>query len=54
MFLETGSPETLSMHKSLRSLEHCINLLSNQSQKDLTIPYRSSKLTRVLKDSLGK
>jgi kinesin family protein 18/19 len=35
------------------ALGNCINLLSENSKKNGFVPYRDSKLTRLLKDSLG-
>ena len=53
--------EGANINKSLLALTNCINILSSQkapkSQKvaktQTFIPYRNSKLTRLLKDSLG-
>ena len=49
--------EGRNINKSLLSLTNCINILSENSQKSPKnasfIPYRNSKLTRILKDSLG-
>ena len=49
--------EGSNINKSLLSLTNCINILSDNSQKQQKngkfIPYRNSKLTRLLKDSLG-
>lgn len=47
--LQEGS----NINKSLLALGNCINLLSDKSKKGSFIPYRDSKLTRLLKDSLG-
>ena len=35
------------------TLGNCINSLSDKSNKNGYIPYRDSKLTRILEDSLG-
>ena len=45
--------EGSNINKSLLSLGNCINILSDVSKKGSFIPYRDSKLTRLLKDSLG-
>ena len=47
------SLEGKNINKSLLSLGNCINILSDKSKKGAFIPYRDSKLTRLLKDSLG-
>lgn len=47
------SHEGANINKSLLSLGNCINILSDPSKKGSFIPYRDSKLTRLLKDSLG-
>lgn len=44
--------EGVNINKSLLTLGKCINLLS-ENKKNGFIPYRDSKLTRILKDSLG-
>eukprot|EP00357_Protocruzia_adherens_P036294 CAMPEP_0115017224 /NCGR_PEP_ID=MMETSP0216-20121206/27967_1 /TAXON_ID=223996 /ORGANISM="Protocruzia adherens, Strain Boccale" /LENGTH=667 /DNA_ID=CAMNT_0002387955 /DNA_START=172 /DNA_END=2172 /DNA_ORIENTATION=+ len=36
-----------------RALGNCINTLADKSKKGSFVPYRDSKLTRLLKDSLG-
>jgi len=41
-----------SINKSLLALGNCIKLLA-LDDKSLYIPYRASKITRLLKDSLG-
>ena len=43
--------ETASINKSLLALRHCIQILADNPKSH--IPYRDSKLTRILKDSLG-
>lgn len=47
--------EGANINRSLLALGNCINKLSNQitTGQRLYIPYRDSKLTRLLKDSLG-
>jgi hypothetical protein len=53
-----GITEGANINKSLLALGNCINILSqkkasNQAPVGQHIPYRDSKLTRILKDSLG-
>ena len=50
--------EGANINKSLLALGNCINILADNSKKfmnssNVHIPYRDSKLTRILKDSLG-
>lgn len=45
--------EGASINKSLLALGNCINVLSDKSKQGSFVPYRDSKLTRLLKDSLG-
>jgi len=47
--------ESSKINQSLLVLTNCIQILSKQSEKSvkLHIPYRNSKLTRILKDTLG-
>lgn len=46
--------EGSNINKSLLALNNCINILSDEKKKDMAfIPYRNSKLTRILKDSLN-
>lgn len=45
--------EGSNINKSLLALGNCINILSDKSKKGSFVPYRDSKLTRLLKDSLG-
>lgn len=47
--------EGSNINKSLLSLGNCINALANSKgkNKNAYIPYRSSKLTLILRDSLG-
>lgn len=46
--------EGANINKSLLALGNCINILSDRSKPQGSfVPYRDSKLTRLLKDSLG-
>ena len=45
--------EGANINKSLYTLGSCINILADKSKYGKFIPYRDSKLTRLLKDSLG-
>jgi kinesin family protein 18/19 len=45
--------EGANINKSLLALGNCINILSDKTKKGSFVPYRDSKLTRILKDSLG-
>jgi kinesin family protein 18/19 len=45
--------EGASINRSLLALGSCINILSDPRQSGKYVPYRDSKLTRLLKDSLG-
>ncbi len=45
--------EGAKINRSLLSLANCINALGDKSKKGVFVPYRDSKLTRMLKDSLG-
>ena len=46
--------EGANINKSLLALGNCINLISDRSKPSGSfVPYRDSKLTRLLKDSLG-
>jgi kinesin family protein 18/19 len=47
------SLEGSSINKSLLALGNCINTLSEGKKGTGFVPYRDSKLTRLLKDSLG-
>ena len=53
--LEKGKrrEEGANINKSLFTLGSCINILSDKNKNGKFIPYRDSKLTRLLKDSLG-
>ena len=51
---QKGILEGSNINKSLLSLGNCINSLTEKRKNGSTfIPYRDSKLTRLLKDSLG-
>ena len=41
------------INRSLLTLGTCINILADKKTKGNFVPYRDSKLTRILKDSLG-
>jgi len=45
--------EGANINRSLLALGNCINMLSDKGKAGSFIPYRDSKLTRLLKDSLG-
>lgn len=45
--------EGANINRSLLALGNCINILSDRSKAGTFVPYRDSKLTRLLKDSLG-
>lgn len=45
--------EGANINRSLLALGSCINILSDPKQQGRYIPYRDSKLTRLLKESLG-
>lgn len=49
----TNRLEGSNINKSLLALGNCIMILSENSKKGAFVPYRDSKLTRLLKDSLG-
>jgi len=44
--------EGAKINRSLLSLANCINALGDKNKKGSFVPYRDSKLTRLLKDSL--
>lgn len=44
--------EGANINRSLLSLGNCINILA-EKRKNAFVPYRDSKLTRILKDTLG-
>jgi len=45
--------ESANINRSLMTLGLCINILSDTNKKGVFVPYRDSKLTKLLKDSLG-
>lgn len=45
--------EGAKINRSLLALGNCINILSDSNKSGSFVPYRDSKLTRLLKDSLG-
>lgn len=45
--------EGAKINQSLLALANCINALGDNKKKGFFVPYRDSKLTRMLKDSLG-
>ncbi|KAL1499970.1 hypothetical protein AB1Y20_012649 [Prymnesium parvum] len=45
--------EGRNINSSLLALGNCINALADKSKKASHVPFRDSKLTRLLKDSLG-
>ncbi len=45
--------EGANINRSLLALGNCINALGDRRNKGSYVPYRDSKLTRLLKDSLG-
>lgn len=45
--------EGANINRSLLALGNCINALGEKHNKGSYVPYRDSKLTRLLKDSLG-
>lgn len=45
--------EGANINRSLLALGNCINTLSDRQKAGSFVPYRDSKLTRLLKDSLG-
>lgn len=45
--------EGAKINRSLLALANCINALGDKARKGTFVPYRDSKLTRILKESLG-
>jgi len=45
--------EGAKINRSLLALANCINALGDKTKKGFFVPFRDSKLTRMLKDSLG-
>lgn len=45
--------EGININKSLLVLGNVISALSEEGKKGIHVPYRDSKLTRILQDSLG-
>jgi len=45
--------EGANINRSLLALGNCINALGEKANRGQFVPYRDSKLTRLLKDSLG-
>ena len=45
--------EGANINRSLLALGNCINILSDPEKSGRFVPYRDSKLTRLLKDALG-
>ena len=53
-YLGKGHIEGANINRSLLALGNCINILADKNRKlNAFVPYRDSKLTRLLKDSLG-
>lgn len=50
---EKNLAEGACINKSLLALGNCINILSDRQKKNAFVPFRDSKLTRLLKDSLS-
>jgi len=44
--------EGANINRSLLALANCINILSDKKKKGAFVPFRDSKLTRLLKESL--
>ena len=45
--------EGISINKGLLALSNVISALTEDAKKNAHVPYRDSKLTRILQDSLG-
>jgi hypothetical protein len=45
--------EGISINKGLSALGNVISALTDERKSDKHVPYRDSKLTRILQDSLG-
>jgi len=45
--------EGISINKGLLCLGNVISALTDETKKNSHVPYRDSKLTRILQDSLG-
>ena len=45
--------EGININKSLLSLGNVIAALTDEAKRNAHVPYRDSKLTRILQDSLG-
>ena len=45
--------EGISINRGLLALGNVISALTDDKKKEIHIPYRDSKLTRILQDSLG-
>lgn len=43
-----------NINRSLLALANCINALCQNKQGGIYVPYRDSKLTRILKDRSGE
>ena len=46
--------EGISINKGLLSLGNVISALTDENNRVFHVPYRDSKLTRILQDSLGE
>jgi len=51
--VDSGLLPGANINRSLLALGNCINALGDPNKKTNHVPYRDSKLTRLLKDSLG-
>ncbi|KAM3134809.1 hypothetical protein pb186bvf_013134 [Paramecium bursaria] len=50
---QKNQQEGSNINRSLLALSHCLAILSDKTKKNQHIPYRNSKLTRLLQDSIG-